>query len=114
MPRPNKPINPGRLEEPVASSRGSTWAKHKGPEHAAQFEPDGAILIDAVTQETVAHIDLTVEPESASVVEVVPEVLDVQTPQKPAAPVRYRWESERSIEGRLYRRTDVKVPDTSV
>jgi hypothetical protein len=69
------------------------------------------MLVDAVTQETVAHVDLTVDQEPDATVEVVP--VEIPTPPSRVRPTRYRWESERSIEGRVYRRTDTRVPDVA-
>lgn len=108
MPRPTKSITPGSLTDPVAAARSSVWRKHASPEHAAQYEPDGAILVDALTHETVAHVDLTevskptvrlVEDPSSSMPEVEPVVAHV-------------WVSERAIEGRTYRRSDALVPES--
>jgi len=107
MPRPNKPISSGRLEDPVSNSRGSTWAKHAGPEHSDQYEPDGALLIDALTQETVAHVDLTAESEPMIEIREAPSpTVDALTPP---ASTTYRWESNRTIDGRIYHRLDTKV-----
>ena len=106
MPRPNKPINPGPLTQPVSASRGSTWAKHAGPEHSDQYEPDGLILVDAMTHETVTEIDVRDDVPVVTVSEDV-EITLVE-PLTPT--VTYVWESSRTIEGRTYRRFDELVP----
>ncbi len=106
--RPKKPIKPGDLSQPVGSSRGSVWKKHAGPEFASQYEPDGSLLIDPVTQETVAEIDLT-DTDNVSI-EVVIDSPETSPDQPAPRPIvdqpTYTWLSERSIEGRTYRRTD--------
>lgn len=106
MPRPNKPIHPASLTEPVAASRGNTWRKHAGPEFASQYEPDGTILVDPMTHETVAIIDLT-DVEA-------PTVSMTSEPRTPVPEIRMAvplvWTSQRSIDGRSYSRVDVLVP----
>ncbi len=110
MPRPNKPIKPGPLSQPVAASRGSKWAKYAGPENAAQYEPDGVIMVDAFTQETVTEVDVSAPEPVVTVSEDIPVRL-----VEPLAPrVTYSWESDRTIEGRSYHRIDRLVPDASV
>ncbi|MCZ7532860.1 MAG: hypothetical protein M5U23_05575 [Acidimicrobiia bacterium] len=106
MPRPNKPIHSSPLSEPVAASRGNTWRKHAGPEFASQYEPDRTILVDPMTHETVAIIDLNdVEEPVVSIAsasqEPVPEV---------HKSVPLVWTTQRSIDGRSYSRVDVLVP----
>ncbi|KAA3637740.1 MAG: hypothetical protein DWP92_07310 [Armatimonadetes bacterium] len=106
MPRPNKPIQPASLTDPVSASRGNTWRKHAGPEFASQYEPDGTILVDPMTHETVAIVDLS---------DVEAPVVSVGTePQSPVSEIPREaplvWTSQRSIEGRSYSRLDVVVP----
>lgn len=62
-----------------------------------------------MTHETVAQIDLTeVEARKAKAdpQQVKPDPVEL------APKVSYVWTSERAIEGRTYRRTDMKVPET--
>jgi len=105
MPRPTKPIQQGSLTEPVAASRSRTWRKHAGPEHASQYDPDGTILVDSLTHETVAEVDLTDAAEPT--VSIAPVEAVVET----APPVTYSWQSDRSIDGRMYHRHDELVPE---
>ena len=105
VPRPNKPINSWQLSEPVVASRGSKWDKHAGPEHAAQYEPDGRILVDAMTHETVTEVDVR---DESPVVTVAPEIT-VDLVERLEPKVSYDWQSERWIEGRTYHRLDQLV-----
>ena len=103
MPRPSKSITPGSLTDPVPAARSSVWRKHAGPEHSAQYEPDGTLLVDAMTHETVEVIDLTeVEARRAAKarVPVEPAVAQLE------CVVAYEWVTERSVDGRTYRRSD--------
>ena len=79
---------------------------HAGPEHSDQYEPDGKIVIDPLTHATVAHVDLT-EDEPTVDLDPTPAVEIVE----PVPMFTYRWTSERTIEGRTYRRTDRKVAE---
>ncbi len=106
MPRPNKPIHQASLTEPVTASRGNTWRKHAGPEFASQYEPDGTILVDPMTHETVAIIDLS---------DVEAPVVSITSEQQASDPEIHRavplvWTSQRNIDGRNYSRVDVLVP----
>ena len=108
MPRPTKRIEPGSLTDPVVAARSSVWRKHASPEHAAQYEPDGAILVDALTHETVAHVDLTeVSKPTVSLVEDVPPPAPEVQPT-----ISFVWTSERTIDGRTYRRSDALIPES--
>lgn len=93
----------------VVASRGSRWEKHAGPENAAQYEPDGLILVDPMTHESVTEIDVR---ENEPVVTVAQEIsmTVVDSEPEPEIKVRYDWESERSVEGRTYSRSDSLVP----
>jgi hypothetical protein len=110
MPRPNKPVELGSLTDPISASRPSSWRKHAGPEFASEYEPDGAILVDALTHETVAVVDVT-DAESPKVA-IEPGLAESDlAPSSP--PVVLEWTSERSIDGRTYRRVDEIVPVSS-
>ena len=107
MPRPTKNITPGSLTDPVPAARSRVWRKHAGPEHSSQYEPDGTILVDAMTHETVAEIDLT-DVESPVIEVKETTSLDVVEPEPVVTRV---WVTERTIEGRTYRRSDSLVPE---
>jgi hypothetical protein len=63
-----------------------------------------------MTHETVMEIDLAeVEARKAKSTDVTPEPELVETD----ADITYVWSSERSIEGRTYRRTDKLSAETS-
>lgn len=52
MPRPNKPINPGRLDAPSRSSRSHSWTKYGSPGGAGSFSSDPAdveITVEDIT-----------------------------------------------------------------
>jgi hypothetical protein len=110
MPRPNKPVELGSLTDPISPSRPSSWRKYGGPENSSDYEPDGAVLVDSLTHETVAVVDLT-DAESPEV-SIAPEPLgaDLETV---APPILLEWTSERSIDGRKYHRDDNLVPVSS-
>lgn len=107
MPRPDKHIQQGSLTEPVTASRSRTWVKHAGPEFASQYDPDGSILVDAMTHETVAEVDLT-DAERPVVSIAPPPPALIEAP----APIVHTWETERTIEGRMYHRVDSLVPSS--
>lgn len=113
MPRPSKNITPGSLTDPVPAARSKVWRKHAGPEHASQYEPDGTVLVDALTQETVAEIDLTdVDRPKVTVLPVERVVEEAEPVVKEAEPVvNLVWTSDRSIEARVYHRSDALVPE---
>lgn len=110
MPRPNKPVELGSLTDPITASRPSTWRKHAGPESADEYEPDGAILVDALTHETVEEIDLT--PVDTPLVTIAPTAGGFAREPAPVAVPR-EWTSGRAIEGRAYRRVDELAPVSS-
>ena len=102
-PRGDKKISQGSLSEPIVSARARVWTKYGGPENADQFEPDGQVTIDPLTQATV-EVDLTAEAPTVEVSK--PEPAPVFVPK----PVEYEWTSERSVEGRVYHRKDGRSP----
>ncbi|MDA2979353.1 MAG: hypothetical protein O3B42_06295 [Actinomycetota bacterium] len=110
MPRPNKPIERGSLADPISASRPSSWRKHAGPEFASQYEPDGVILVDPMTHESVSVVDVT-DAESLKV-SIAPGPIGAGL-EPLAPPVTLEWKSERSIDGRTYHRVDEMVPVTS-
>ena len=107
MPRPNKPVELGSLTDPISASRPSSWRKHTSPEFASEYEPDGAILVDALTHETVAVVDVT-DAESPKV--EIEHGLAVTDLAPSSASVALEWTSVRSIDGRSYHRVDEMVP----
>lgn len=110
MPRPNKPINPGQPVKLVVASRGSVWNKHAGPENAAQYEPDGRIFVDEVSRETFTEVVTEVDVRNDTPVVTVAPQIAVKVIETIPSKVIYDWQSERSIEGRTYRRMDQLVP----
>jgi hypothetical protein len=110
MPRPNKPVELGSLTDPISASRPSSWRKHAGPEFASEYEPDGVILVDAMTHETVAVVDVT-DAESPKV-SIAPGSMGAGLEPLPP-PTALEWKSERSIDGRTYHRVDEMVPVSS-
>lgn len=113
MPRPDKPITPGRLDGDVPSSRAHRWSKHGGPEtvEGPRGTPSAIdIVVDDITvsipEQTEAETKYAHRPTSAHLPEreVVP---------KRTEPI-YEWVVDRSIHDRIYRRADalidIKVP----
>ncbi len=98
MPRADKPISSGRLNDPVSPSRGHGWAKYSDPGASNEFVPDPGILLDPLTQESVDLVVDLAEPEAPKVA--------VATPEAPPAIQVYEWTTVRSIEGRTYMRMD--------
>ena len=110
MPRPDKEINPGRLDGPVSSSRSQSWTKYGGQETVGghQGAPSNVeIVVDDITviehpgdeqskyttRGTAAHgIGLPEEELKKNRVEFVRE-----------------WVIDRTVEGRIYRRADKLV-----
>lgn len=87
----------------MPAARSSVWKKHAGPEHSSQYEPDGTVLVDAMTHETVEVIDLA-EVEAREAAKVPVQVEPEAIPVEPK--VAYTWTTERVIDGRTYRRSD--------
>jgi hypothetical protein len=102
MPRSDKPISTGNLSDPVSSARGRNWASHAGPEHSDQYEPDGLVAVDQLTQETVEGVIDLVDPDAPKVT-----VVDRKLNPTPVEPIpEYEWTTVRTIEGRMYMRLD--------
>ena len=121
MPRPNKPINPGRLDGEVSSSRPYSWSKHnsepgssetRGASSSIEVRVDDITIVDDVdTDEAPAPPDATKYQSRGTAAHLIYEDGVLQP-----AKVRFeeQWSTDRSIEGRTYRRVDtmtrVEIP----
>ena len=112
MPRPDKEINPGRLDGPVPSSRAKSWTKYDGAETVDG--PRGApstveVTVDDITVAEIPDVGASkyTKRSTASHDTGLPD--DDIT--KPRVKVVQEWLVERTIEKRIYHRTDrlVKV-----
>ncbi|MEN8041571.1 MAG: hypothetical protein ABFR95_08720 [Actinomycetota bacterium] len=109
MPRPSKKISQGRLEDQADSPRTQSWTKYGGPETADGHRGSSNTVEVSADDITVVYseedsaskymmrgmsayaADSDSEPAEAS--ELVPEFVR-------------EWVIDRSVEGRIYRRTD--------
>lgn len=107
MPRPDKEINPGRLDGPVSPSRAQSWTKYGGPETAGGHR--GAPSTVEVTVDDITVTELPDEPESkyttrgtaAHGIGLPEDVL-----KKGRVEFVREWIIDRTVEGRIYRRAD--------
>jgi hypothetical protein len=107
MPRPDKEINPGRLDGPESRPSRESWTKYGGPETAdAHRGSSGTVEV------TVDDITVTERPDdsgskyttrgtAAHGVGLSEEVL-----KKDRVEFVREWVIDRTVEGRTYRRTD--------
>ena len=121
MPRPNKPIDPGRLDGEVSSARPHSWSKHnsepgssemRGAPSSIEVTVDDITIIDDVdTHEVSESPDATKYQSRGTAAHLLYEDEELQP-----AKVRFeeQWSTDRSIEGRTYRRVDtmtrVEIP----
>ncbi len=110
MPRPNKPIDPGRLDAVAPSSRSHSWTKYGAPGGAGSFaeeETDVEVTIDDITV-------VESEPEGATSkyqVRASSAHIDYEDEYVPTPvfEVEKQWTVVRNIDGRTYTRTDDAV-----
>lgn len=113
MPRPNKPINPGKtpgyLDEPASSSRSHSWSKHSSPSSATEAPDRVEVTVDDVTIVTTPPEGPTGKYEQrgmaghAGALDVPPDEAVVPGPRTRQVK---RWVVDRTVDGRAYRRTD--------
>ena len=120
MPRPNKPINRGRLDDEVSPARAHTWTKHSSEPGASETLGDPSdievkvddIIIIGGNRSTAPDSDVESKYHSRGTAAHLHYGEDI--PQ--AAKVRYEeeWSMERWIDDRTYHRIDtmtrVEVP----
>lgn len=115
MPRPDKEINPGRLDGPASSSRTDTWTKYDGPETAESHRGVPSSIEEDIVEVTVDDITVTEQADdleskytargtAAHGIGISEEDLV----RKPVEFVR-EWIIDRRVEGRTYHRTDTLV-----
>ncbi|MDJ0790618.1 MAG: hypothetical protein QNJ71_01860 [Acidimicrobiia bacterium] len=107
MPRPDKPINPGRLNDPVASSRAHAWTKHGGPGGQTGFE-DTPEEIEVEVDDLIIVHDGTVEQSSKWAQRSTAAHIDYgqEYVPTPVFEVEKQWTVARTVEGRTYTRSD--------
>jgi hypothetical protein len=113
MPRPDKPITPGRLDSDISSSRAHRWSKRGGPE-TVEDQSDPPSVVDIVVDDITVSVSGQADDESKySQRASSAHIPDLEVVPERAEPI-YKWVVDRSIEGRVYRRTDalidIKVP----
>lgn len=106
MPRPDKNIRPGQLDEPVSSARSHSWTKYGGPETVEGHKGGQGSVEVTVDDITVTEhggkfeSKYTTRGTSAHGMGVVDDV------DSPPVEVVRKWIVDRTVEGRTYRRTD--------
>lgn len=111
MPRPDKEINPGsdlgNLDGPISSARTHSWTKHSVPrtlEDHPGSPSDLEVESDDVT--IVEHEDETASKYTTrGTVAHGIGLPDTDRPSQPI-PIVKEWIVTRTIEGRIYRRSD--------
>lgn len=114
MPRPDKQINPGRLDGPVSSGRAQVWTKYGGPETVEGHRGAPSSTEPVVVEVTVDDITITDYPDESDSKYTTRSTaahgigVDDDAKDKPVEFVD-EWVVNRSIEGRTYHRTDTLV-----
>lgn len=110
MPRPDKPINPGPLSGPASSSRSHAWSKHG--DTAASGYRGAPTEIEVEVEDLVITTDSTVPDLSEELSKfdkrgtAAHVVYDKDLEPRPMVELVPDWTVERSIDGRIYLRTD--------
>jgi hypothetical protein len=110
MPRPDKEINPGRLDGPISPARSSAWTKYGEAETAdSRVESPNTIEIvvdDITVTQSSDELDskYTTRGTSAHGIGLPEEML-----KKPRVEYVREWVIDRTVEGRTYRRVDKLV-----
>ena len=110
MPRPDKEINPGRLDGPISPARSYSWTKY-GETETVESRLDSPDTVE------VAVDDITVtqssgEPASKYMARGTSAHgigLPEETPNTSRTEYAREWVIDRTVEGRTYRRVDKLV-----
>ena len=113
MPRPDKKIEPGRLDGSIAPSRSHSWSKY-GDDSAGGHRGAPSTLEDTVDEISVTVDDITVVEHSD---EVAPKYSQRGAPAygaglpdnvvaAPPVVVVTEWVTDRQVTDRTYRRSD--------
>lgn len=111
MPRPDKEINPGselgNLDGPISSTRTHSWTKYGGPRTTASHRGSPSDLeVEADDVTIVEHEDETASKYTTRGTAAHGIGLpDTDRPSQPI-PIVKEWIVTRTIEGRIYRRSD--------
>ena len=114
MPRPDKEINPGRLDGPVSSGRSEVWTKYGGAETVEGHRSPPSSTESVVVEVTVDDITVTDYPDDSDTKYTTRSTaahgigIADDLKEKPVEFVD-EWVVNRSIEGRTYHRTDTLV-----
>ena len=107
MPRPSKPINPGSLDGPTPSSRAHSWTKYGAPGGAASFADEETAVEVTVEDITVIQSEDDVAiPKYQARASAAHIDYDTDYVPTPVFEVEKRWTVVRSVEGRMYSRSD--------
>jgi hypothetical protein len=107
MPRPNKPIQSGRLDDPLSPSRSHAWTKHGGPGGRGSYRSEPSEVEVTVDDVTIVQ---DVDPAPTSKYEQRSSAAHIDYGDEHVPPPRFevekQWTSTRTIEGRIYTRSD--------
>ena len=113
MSRADKKITPGRLDGPATPSRGRSWSKHGRIETIDTHDGDTAeVIVDLsvnVDQDVESAVTSSKYAERSFGAQLLPLPEDDDGDQEPEPVFVTEWVSERSIDGRTYRRHDELV-----
>lgn len=107
MPRPDKQISHGKLDDPVSPSRSHSWSKYGEPVMTDEQHDTSSVLevrVDDVTIiETVDESASKYEARATATHEIgVPASAEAA----PSVAIVREWFIDRKIDGRTYSRTD--------
>lgn len=110
MPRPDKEINPGQLDESVSAPRTHSWTKYGGAETAEGHRGTPTTVEVTVDDLTVTEVPDDAESKYTTRGTAAHGVgLPEETLAKNRVEVVREWVIDRTVEGRTYRRTDKLV-----
>lgn len=111
MPRPDKRIVPGPdVGAPTGGARSYRWTKYDGPETADNVRSTPSTLevtVDDITVVTSTTEEISKFDARGTAAHVIP--IEEAEPVKRVTELRKEWVTERSIDGRTYRRTDASM-----
>ncbi len=113
MSRADKKITPGRLDGPATPSRGRSWSKYGRIETVDAHDGDTTeVIVDIsgnVDQDVESTVTSSKYAERSFGAQLPPLPEDDDDDQEPEPVFVTEWVSQRSIDGRTYRRHDELV-----
>ncbi len=110
MPRPDKEINPGRLDGPMPTSRSHSWTKY-GEIETVDSRVDSPDTIEIIVDDiTVPQSSDELDSKYATRGTAAHGIgLPDEYPRAPGIEYVKEWVVDRVVEGRTYRRVDRQI-----